>query len=86
MEFKPGVLFLQDNNTEDSLATATQNNIFKECDGYADLSTDKKYPRMYSICNMGNSKKNTEVFHIGDLARYPYECCVEVADNNTPAQ
>jgi hypothetical protein len=38
---------------------------------------------MYSVGNMGNSKKNIEVFH---GAGNNYECCVEVADNNTDAQ
>jgi hypothetical protein len=38
---------------------------------------------MYSIGNMGNAKKNVEVFH---GAGNEYECCIENADNNTSAQ
>ena len=79
MQFWNGVVFIQDNNKETNSATATSNNIFKEISGY----TDTPYPRMYSIGNMGNSKKNIEVFH---GAGNKYECCVEVADNNTDAQ
>lgn len=39
---------------------------------------DGKY-HMYSIANMGNSKKNVHVFH--DLSN-PNEVCIEVNDNN----
>jgi hypothetical protein len=76
MEFKNGVVFLIDNNKTTNSDTATKNNVFKEIPGYV----DKPYARMYSIGNMGNSKKNIDVFHgAGNI----YECCVEVADNNT---
>lgn len=79
MEFKNGVVFIKDNNKKIAESVATANNIFKEIPGY----TDEPYPRMYSIGNMGNSKKNIEVFHgAGNI----YECCVENADNNTNAQ
>lgn len=79
MEFKNGVVFIQDNNKTINSNTATANNIFKEIPGYV----NNPYPRMYSIGNMGNSKKNTDVFHgAGNI----YECCVEVADNNTDGQ
>lgn len=79
MQFKNGVLFIKDNNQETSSSTATKNNVFKEIFGYA----ANPYPRMYSIANMGNAKKNTDVFH---GAGNKYECCVEVADNNTDGQ
>lgn len=79
MEFKSGVVFIKDNNQKTNESVATANNIFKEIPGYV----DSPYPRMYSIGNMGNSKKNIEVFHgAGNI----YECCVENADNNTNAQ
>lgn len=80
MQFKPGVLFLIDKNQVVNDETSfTNNNVFKEIPGYV----EKPYARLYSICNMGNSKKNTEVFH---GAGNEFECCVEVADNNTAAQ
>jgi hypothetical protein len=61
MEFINGVVFIQDNNTKDNADAkeAIKNNVFKEIPGYV----KNPYPRMYSIGNMGNSKKNTEVFH-----------------------
>ena len=79
MEFKNGVLFIKDNNKTLDDSTATKNNVFKEISGYV----ENPYPRMYSIANMGNSKKNVDVFH---GAGNQYECCVEVADNNTATQ
>ena len=79
MEFKNGVVFIKDNNKTTNSDTATANNVFKEIPGYV----NNPYPRMYSIGNMGNSKKNTAVFHgAGNI----YECCVENADNNTDGQ
>lgn len=79
MEFKPGVLFLIDKNKKINESTYTDNNVFKEIDGYVETP----YARLYSICNMGNSKKNTDVFH---GAGNEFECCVENADNNTASQ
>ena len=76
MEFINGVLFIEDHNKTIDSFNATANNVFKEINGYV----NKPYPRMYSIANMGNSKKNRDVFH---GAGNKYECCVEVADNNT---
>lgn len=43
------------------------------------LFGDDNY-HMYAICNMGNSKNNSEVFH--DLEN-PKECCIETKDNNS---
>lgn len=43
------------------------------------LFSDDDY-HMYAICNMGNSKKNTSVFHDADNA---LECCIETLDNNS---
>lgn len=79
MQFQNGVLFIEDHNTTEDSSTETKNNVFKEINGYI----SNPYPRMYSIANMGNSKKNVDVFHgAGNI----YECCVEVADNNTSGQ
>lgn len=43
------------------------------------LFPDDNY-HMYAICNMGNSKKNLEVFHDKDNL---LECCIETLDNNS---
>ena len=43
------------------------------------LFPDDNY-HMYAICNMGNSKNNSAVFH--DLEN-PLECCIETKDNNS---
>ncbi len=43
------------------------------------LFSDDNY-HMYAICNMGNSKKNLNVFHDKDN---PLECCIETLDNNS---
>lgn len=43
------------------------------------LFGDDNY-HMYAICNMGNSKKNLNVFHDADN---PLECCIETLDNNS---
>ena len=43
------------------------------------LFADDNY-HMYAICNMGNSKNNSAVFH--DLDN-PLECCIETKDNNS---
>ncbi len=82
MEFVPGVLFIKDHNTQKDFETTSNfisNNLFAEIDGYI----DNPYERMYSICNMGNSKKNSEVLHDTEN---PLEYCVEVADNQTAWQ
>ena len=64
MEFSMGVQFIKDSGeTPDS-------------DHFV-LFGDDKY-HMYSIGNMGNSKKNVHVFH--DLSN-PNDCCIEVGNN-----
>ena len=71
-----------DNNptfTLDGNADKKKNNLFGEIPGYM----DNPYPKMYSLANMGNSKKNIEVFH--DETN-PKECCIEIADNQEPQQ
>ena len=82
MEFTPGVLFIQDHNTQKDMINSDKyisNNLFAEIEGYV----DNPYDRMYSICNMGNSKKNIEVLHDIDN---PIEYCIEIADNQKPMQ
>lgn len=81
MQFTNGVMFILDNNSNFSLNATDKktNNLFGEISGYM----NSKYAKMYSIANMGNSKKNTHVFHDTEN---PLECCIEVADNQTPQQ
>lgn len=82
MEFTPGVLFIKDHNDQADFENSGKfisNNLFAEISGYI----DDPYERMYSICNMGNSKKNVEVLH--DTSN-PIEYCIEVGDNQKPTQ
>lgn len=81
MQFYPGVLFIEDHNTEVGYtgSEGVNNNVFKEISGYV----ADPYPKLYAVCNMGNSKKNTEVFH--DEENH-LECCIEVADNQEDVQ
>lgn len=89
MQFTNGVMFMVDNNTTfsmDSNADKKKNNLFGEvtvANGYTTNYMENPYPKMYSLANMGNSKKNIEVFH--DTTN-PLECCIEVADNQEPQQ
>ena len=82
MEFVNGVLFMQDNNktyVTSGTYDAKDNNIFGDTVGYI----SNPYPKFYSLGQMGNSKKNIEVFHDTEN---PLECCVEVGDNQEPQQ
>lgn len=79
MQFYPGVLFIKDHNKKTNEINAVDNNVFKDTPGYV----DNPYFKLYAICNMGNSKKNVEVFH--DIEN-PLECCIEVADNQQQIQ
>ena len=83
MEFNSGVIFIKDNNTKTnytddaglpSRANYLGANMFADTVGYV----DNPYFKQYAIGNMGNDKKNIEVFH--DIMN-PKACCVEVADN-----
>lgn len=83
MEFRSGVIFVLDENTrtdyygddgKPSRDGYLNSNIFLDTKDY----TLKPYYKMYSIGNMGNDKKNVEVFH--DITN-PRACCVEVTDN-----
>lgn len=80
MEFPyPGVMFVKDNNPNSTRETAVENNCFSDTEGYI----ENPYYKMYAICNMGNSKKNKDVFHD---TKNPYECCIEINDNQRPEQ
>lgn len=79
MQFYPGVLFLKDNNQTTNTEDGKGDNVFKDTIGYL----SNPYYKLYSVCNMGNSKKNVHVFH--DLTN-PLECCVENGDNQLPGQ
>ena len=80
MEFTPGALFIIDRNkTTNNTSVLTANNVFSDTPGY----TNNPYAKLYAICNMGNSKDNTHVFHDQEN---PLECCVEVGDNQQPQQ
>lgn len=86
MEFTPGVLFIKDLNPErnDIQYGGHGDNVFKDNDDYCATTNAEgtkltsAWAKMYSICNMGNSKDNIEVFHD---EQNPYECCVENGDN-----
>lgn len=79
MEFHPGVMFVKDHNQRTTEQQYTDNNVFLDTPGYM----TNPYYKQYAICNMGNSKKNVEVFH--DTTN-PLCCCVEVLDNQTQQQ
>lgn len=80
MQFKQGVIFLKDNNpVYDDTQEVKNNNVFKGTEGYK----ENPWFKMYSIGAMGNSKKNTHVFHDEDN---PLECCIENGDNQLPGQ
>ena len=82
MEFNSGVVFVKDNNKESSYtvngipdrAQYLSANVFADTPGYV----AKPYFKQYAVGNMGNDKKNIEVFH--DIMN-PKACCVEVGDN-----
>ena len=86
MEFNSGVVFIKDKNPETNYygeenkpdtATYLNANCFLDTPGYA----SNPYYKMYAIGNMGNDKKNVNVFH--DTSN-PMALCVEVADNQNP--
>ena len=72
MEFAMGVQFIKDrheNEPEDGIPLFTEKSNF---------NSEKYY--MYSIANMGTSKKNTHIFHSEN------ECCIEIKENTSNAQ
>jgi len=73
MEFAMGVQFIKDrreNEPSDGITLFTEKG--------ASFNPEKYY--MYSIANMGTSKKNTHIFHSED------ECCIEIKENTSDAQ
>ena len=80
IEFTNGLLFFIDKNknTKTSAVANTRKNLFCENEKYMENILNEDYnvtPQFYGICNVGNSKKNEEVFH------RPDEICVECLDN-----
>ena len=73
MEFAMGVQFIKDRH-EDEPADGIE--LFTEKG--ANFNAEKYY--MYSIANMGTSKKNTHIFHSAN------ECCIEIKENTSDAQ
>ncbi len=81
MQFTNGVMFMIDRNEKFDVKAVDpkDNNLFGEVIGY----TSSPYAKFYSLAQMGNSKDNVHVCHDIDN---PLECCIEVADNQTPQQ
>lgn len=82
MEFTMGVQFIKDAGlNEPTVEDPTTHTQMLEVPLFSEKENrqaNKYY--MYSIGNLGNSKKNTAVFHSLN------ECCVEVTDNTTEGQ
>lgn len=76
MDFSNGVVFIKDTNQTSNSSTYGENNVFADTDGYI----ANPWYKQYAIGNMGNSKKNIEVFHNTELKTVG---CVEVTDNQT---
>lgn len=83
MGFHSGVIFIRDHNTntnylnengEPKTALALEANVFFDDANYMKAP----FFKMYSIGNMGNDKKNLNVYH--DLTN-PRAACIEVLDN-----
>lgn len=73
MEFAMGVQFIKDRHNEEP-----SDGIVLFTEKGADFDPEKYY--MYSIANMGTSKKNTHIFHSEN------ECCIEIKENTSDAQ
>ena len=69
-----GVVFIKDNNQTTNAENGVNDNVFKDTDGYI----NEPYYKMYSICNMGNIKRNEGVFSDPEN---PYDVIMEVPDN-----
>lgn len=89
MEFDFGVMFVKDhnektnyynvNNEPDETKYPSINVFAKDLEGNDDRAyMASPYYKLYAVANMGNDKKNIEVFH--DITN-PRVCCVEVLDN-----
>ncbi len=71
MEHHIGVQFIRDRHEDNEPASAAL---------FTDIDPNGENYHMYAICNMGNSKDNSTVFH---NVNNPLECCVETKDNNS---
>ena len=88
MQFESGVLFIKDNNpndqylgtgsVEDKTSSYLAANCFLDAERNGIPYAKNPFYKMYAIANMGNDKKNVEVFH--DVEN-PKACCIEVTDN-----
>lgn len=82
MEFRSGVVFIKDNNKNLDYYDDNgdpKSELYLDCNVFLDENyTKAPFFRMYSIGNMGNDKKNINVFH--DVTN-PRAACVEVRDN-----
>ena len=74
MEFAMGVQFIKDHRQSEPADGSIV--LFEERG--AEFNPDKYY--MYSIGNLGTSKKNTHLFHSEN------ECCIEIKENTSDAQ
>ena len=89
MEFRSGVMFIKDNNKIINYLDKEGKpdvDLYLAANIYADEGTsytNNPYFKFYSIGNMGNDKKNVDVFHDVDN---PKACCVEVCNNQTAEQ
>ena len=72
MEFVTGVQFIKDRGENEASGEVR---LFNE---KPNRNSEKYY--MYSIANMGTSKKNTHIFHSDD------ECCIEVMANTSKGE
>jgi len=82
MEFVMGVQFILDRGIDEpTIEDPVTHESVLEVPLFSEkpLRQSEKY-YMYSIGNLGNSKKNTHIFHNDN------ECCIEVNDNTTEGQ
>jgi len=73
-----GVQFIKDRGIDEPTDPNTNIQEVRLFNEKPNRSSEKFY--MYSIANMGNSKKNTDIFHGVN------ECCIEVKENTSNAQ
>ena len=73
MEFAMGVQFIKDRHQNEPADGIV---LFNEKG--SEFNPEKYY--MYSVANMGTSKKNTHIFHSEN------ECCIEIKENTSDAQ
>ena len=82
MEFVMGVQFIHDRGLDEPTAEdPTTKQKMLEVPLFSEKTNrDANKYYMYSIGNLGTSKKNTHIFHSEN------ECCIEVTDNTTEGQ